>query len=169
MVKITYCGGIPEITKPGDYQAAAAPEWFEVKYGFGKVLKIPYQAITDVSMKTSEQMVNTATGLDFLLAGKMALALNKKEVTNYLVVDYDCGGGVKTSAIFKGVNVPVLHSVMLKQRVEFFKNNPQHAPAPAAGPSVDVAAEIQKYHELKEKGVITEVEFNAKKAQLLGL
>jgi hypothetical protein len=40
---------------------------------------------------------------------------------------------------------------------------------PAAGPAVDTAAELQKYHELMKSGVITEDDYNAKKAQLLGL
>lgn len=163
MVKLTYCGGIPEMTKPGDFQAAATPEWFEVKYGFGKIVKIMYQNISDVTMKTAEQIVNNATPLDYLLAGKMALAIKKKEITNYLVIDYDCGNGVKTSAIFTGVNVPVVHSVMLKQRIEYAKNNPQPASI------VDVSAELQKFYELMKSGVITEDEFNAKKAQLLGV
>ncbi|GHV19077.1 hypothetical protein FACS18949_06630 [Clostridia bacterium] len=99
----------------------------------------------------------------------MALAIKKKDVTNYLVIDYDCGSGVKTSAIFKGIYVPVVHSTMLKQRVAFFQNNPQYAPKGSATTDVDIAAEIEKFYSLKEKGVISEDEFSAKKAQLLGL
>lgn len=169
MVELSYCGGIPEISKTANYKVAAGPEWFEIKIGFGKVLKIPYESIADVAIKTGEQLANSATPLDFLFAGRMAFAIKKKEVTNYLVIDYDCGGGIKTSAIFKGVNVPVVHSVMLKQRVEFAKNNPQPEPAPVTDPPADVAADIQKFFDLKEKGIISEEEYNAKKVQLLGL
>ena len=43
------------------------------------------------------------------------------------------------------------------------------AKTPPVAPAVDVAAELQKFHDLKEKGILTEDEFNAKKAQLLGL
>lgn len=39
----------------------------------------------------------------------------------------------------------------------------------AAVPEVDTAAELEKFHDLMTKGIITEDEFNAKKAQLLGL
>ena len=35
--------------------------------------------------------------------------------------------------------------------------------------AIDTAAELQKFHALKEQGIITEDEFNAKKAQLLGM
>jgi len=42
------------------------------------------------------------------------------------------------------------------------------AEAPAAAPAeVDVAAELQKFADLKEKGLITEEEYNTKKAELL--
>ena len=43
----------------------------------------------------------------------------------------------------------------------------QYAPAPPAG--TDTAAEIQKFAELKAQGIITDEEFAAAKAKLLGL
>jgi membrane protease subunit (stomatin/prohibitin family) len=45
---------------------------------------------------------------------------------------------------------------------------PQQAPA-AAPPELDDAAQIQKYAELKEQGLITQEEFEAKKKQILGI
>ena len=44
---------------------------------------------------------------------------------------------------------------------------PQYAPAPPAG--TDTAAEIQKFADLKAQGIITDEEFVAAKAKLLGL
>ena len=44
------------------------------------------------------------------------------------------------------------------------------APAAAApAPAVDAVAEIKKYKELLDAGVITEAEFAAKKKQLMGI
>jgi len=43
---------------------------------------------------------------------------------------------------------------------------PPQAPAAAAGPDYD---EIRKLAELKDQGILTEEEFAAKKAQILGL
>ena len=43
------------------------------------------------------------------------------------------------------------------------------APAPAAPAEPDVTAELQKFAQLKEQGIITEEEFAAKKKQILGL
>jgi Short C-terminal domain len=43
------------------------------------------------------------------------------------------------------------------------------AAAPAAPAEPDDAAEIQKYARLKEQGLLTEEEFEAKKKQILGI
>ena len=43
------------------------------------------------------------------------------------------------------------------------------AQAPAPAPAVDAVAEIKKYKELLDAGVITEAEFAAKKKQLMGI
>ena len=43
------------------------------------------------------------------------------------------------------------------------------AAAPAPAPAVDAVAEIKKYKELLDAGVITEEEFAAKKKQLMGI
>lgn len=43
------------------------------------------------------------------------------------------------------------------------------AAAPAPAPAVDAVAEIKKYKELLDAGVITEAEFAAKKKQLMGI
>jgi hypothetical protein len=43
------------------------------------------------------------------------------------------------------------------------------AAAPAAPAELDDAAQIQKYAGLKEQGLITEEEFEAKKKQILGI
>lgn len=40
---------------------------------------------------------------------------------------------------------------------------------PAASPTNDIPAEIRRFAELRDQGIITEEDFNAKKQQLLGL
>lgn len=45
----------------------------------------------------------------------------------------------------------------------------QAAPPPAAAPQADYIEELQKLASLKDAGIITEAEFEAKKKQLLGL
>jgi hypothetical protein len=45
----------------------------------------------------------------------------------------------------------------------------QAPPPPQAAPQQDYTAEIQKLAQLKDSGVITEEEFEAKKKQILGI
>lgn len=45
---------------------------------------------------------------------------------------------------------------------------PAPAPAPAAAPEVDVVAQLKGLADLKEQGILTEEEFAAQKAKILG-
>ena len=49
------------------------------------------------------------------------------------------------------------------------QNSPAAAPTPPADSQADYLTELEKLSELRNKGIITEDEFNAKKKQLLGL
>ncbi|RZU54238.1 putative oligomerization/nucleic acid binding protein [Krasilnikovia cinnamomea] len=44
----------------------------------------------------------------------------------------------------------------------------QQAPPPAASPQVDVIEQLKQLGQLRDQGVLTEDEFNAQKAKLLG-
>jgi hypothetical protein len=47
---------------------------------------------------------------------------------------------------------------------------PAPVPAPSAAPATpDYAAELQQLAQLKEQGILTEEEFEAKKKQILGI
>ncbi|MPM77220.1 hypothetical protein SDC9_124220 [bioreactor metagenome] len=48
-------------------------------------------------------------------------------------------------------------------------NSAVESSAPSPSPTADTATEIQKFFDLKEKGIISEDEFAAKKTQLLGI
>ena len=46
---------------------------------------------------------------------------------------------------------------------------PPPSPAPAAAPEPEYIAELERLAQLREKGIVSEEEFEAKKKQLLGL
>jgi hypothetical protein len=46
---------------------------------------------------------------------------------------------------------------------------PAPAPAPAAGPSPDMVEQLKQLADLKDQGILTEEEFAAQKAKILGL
>lgn len=150
-VIVEYRGGIPEAKKTGDTVVADFPDYLEVNSpGFSfKKHKIPYNKIINVSLVTE---------------GKRSNVLN---------VEYETAAGFNSVIVFAGEETSKLYNSLQGSRQKYLQRNPAPVPAtsdaPAAVPSVDTAAEIQKFFDLKENGVITEEEFNAKKAQLLGL
>lgn len=88
-------------------------------------------------------------------------------------------GMAATTAVVAGTATVVSGSVARRQQQKAMAQQQQmaaqQAPAPAPAPAAaapgeaDYMAELEKLAELKEKGVITEDEFEAKKKQLLGI
>jgi hypothetical protein len=52
---------------------------------------------------------------------------------------------------------------------EHYDDEPQAAPPPAAPAEPDMASQLQELAKLKEQGILTEEEFQAKKKQILDL
>ena len=82
--------------------------------------------------------------------------------------------GVARTAVIAGTATHVSNNVSRRQAQRWAAEEPQpqqqyqEAPAPAA-PAVDPYVELEKLGKLKEEGLITQEEFDAKKTQLLGL
>lgn len=80
--------------------------------------------------------------------------------------------GMARTAVVAGTATAVSNRVSRRQAERWSaEEQPQQetyaAPAPAAEP-VDVADQLQKLAQLKDQGVLTEAEFAAQKAKLLG-
>ena len=79
-----------------------------------------------------------------------------------------------TIKVFDGVNVFALSMVSKSSILPFVKAtetaiyNSKHAPAPSAAHPTDVASQLTKLAELKEKGYLTDTEFQEQKKKLLG-
>jgi hypothetical protein len=55
------------------------------------------------------------------------------------------------------------------RRMAASQPEPQAAPPPAAAPAPDDMAQIQQLATMKDQGLLTEEEFQAKKKQILGI
>lgn len=172
MALLTYCGGLPDVTKTGEYAVEAFPEYIVISSGlFAKKHKLSFDCITDVTIKTDEQISKDVTLTRLLLVGVLAFGAKKKTKThtNYLVIDF-VDAGISSSLILTGKEIPKFHAELMKARQKYYKRHPEKVPAAAAPASgLDPYAEIEKLHGLLEKGIITQEEFDAKKAQLLNL
>lgn len=169
-MSLNYCGGIPEMTKPDMVEIVAGPKEVEIIRGFKKNIKIPFSAIKDISLKSEEQISKDVTLTRLFLLGIFAFGAKKKtrQITNYLVIEYE-SDGVSCSGIFTGDTAAKVYSQITKMRQLYLKKNPPTSEIPSPSAPSDCAAEIEKYYHLAEQGIISQEEFQAKKAQLLGL
>lgn len=81
--------------------------------------------------------------------------------------------GVARTAVVAGTASTVAGRVQRRQQQKWAAQDqaeaPQAAPASAAPSSQDQYAELEKLGQLKADGILTQAEFDAKKAQILGL
>ena len=81
-------------------------------------------------------------------------------------------GTAARTAVFAGVSGRVQRRQQQRWAAEdqaAYQEAPQAPPAPASTAGPDYAAELQKLAELRDSGVITAEDFEAKKKQLLGI
>ena len=80
-------------------------------------------------------------------------------------------GTAARSAVFAGVSGRVAHRQQQRWAAEEEPQYAQQAPpaAPAAPAQPDYAAELEQLAQLRDQGVITADDFEAKKKQLLGI
>ena len=83
--------------------------------------------------------------------------------------------GVARVAVVSGTATAVSNRVSRRQADRWAQQAPQQqapayqeAPAPAAAPAVDPVEQLAKLGELRDSGVLTEEEFAAQKAKILG-
>jgi len=77
--------------------------------------------------------------------------------------------GMARTAVIAGTATAVSNNVSRRQAERWAAEEPQYAQAPAASSADDQIAQLQQLAQLKEQGILTETEFNAKKQQILGL
>lgn len=84
--------------------------------------------------------------------------------------------GVARTAVIAGTATHVSNNVSRRQAMRWDEQaqqqaaeQPQAAPAPAATPQDQTVAELQQLAALKDQGILTQEEFDAKKKQLLGI
>ncbi len=77
--------------------------------------------------------------------------------------------GVARTAVIAGTATHVSNNVSRRQARRWGEEDAQQQPAPAAPSQDDAIAQLEKLGQLKDQGILTQEEFDAKKKQLLGL
>ena len=82
--------------------------------------------------------------------------------------------GVARTAVIAGTATTVSNRVSRRQAQKWGAEEQQQAPpqemapAPAAAPAADPIAQLKQLGELRDSGVLTDAEFEAQKAKILG-
>jgi len=167
-----YLGGHPDIAQRtiGNIYANKKGIFFDAALSTGYIY-IPVQNIIKSEFKNEEQISKDVTLTRLLAFGIFAFGLKKKrkEVHNYLVVTYN-ENGIENTIIFESKNASAVASAIIKARQLYAKENPQaQMPDHAADGSAsqDIPGQIKKLAELMEQGILTQEEFESKKADLL--
>ena len=81
--------------------------------------------------------------------------------------------GVARTAVIAGTATHVSNNVSRRQASRWAAENPQpqqmEQPVSDNNQSDDMYVELEKLGQLKDQGILTQAEFDAKKAQILGL
>jgi Short C-terminal domain len=83
--------------------------------------------------------------------------------------------GIARTAVIAGTATAVSNRVSRRQQNRWaqqeeqqYAQQPQYAPQPAPAPAPDPIAQLKDLAELKSQGILTEAEFEAQKAKVLG-
>lgn len=128
---------------------------------------IPYDAIIGMTIDTAERMTLSRV----LLVGIFAFGMKKKD--KFLKLDFRDDTGIDAAAVFgKGplCDAQTLHGRISQARHDFRAACPEAIvvdDGALSSTTDDVAATIEKLAQLRNKGMISEEEFQQKKAELL--
>jgi predicted Zn-dependent peptidase len=77
--------------------------------------------------------------------------------------------GMARTAVIAGTATHVSNNVSRRQSRRWAAEEQQYQQPAQAAPEDDMTAELQQLAALKQQGILTEEEFNAKKRQILGI
>ncbi|MGN0473260.1 MAG: SHOCT domain-containing protein [Lachnospiraceae bacterium] len=171
--EFTYVGGLPDIpkAKAGAWGMNIMPDMFAFRVtnttkDWLYDLDIPYDDITDIRI---EKRTISTTEM-FLGAGNDA----NQQQENVIVLEYNDKDGKKATLrveMLTGVTI-YNQAAKCKELMDVLRRNDildriKKSEGGAKPVTDDIPAQLEKLAKLKEAGILTEEEFNAKKADLL--
>jgi Short C-terminal domain len=171
--KVVYIGGLAELPKAkfGEIRLLLTATQFELRSTIGSKsfwtdLTIPYRSVTDLQIVRRQ-----ASTFESAFGGRDAKWLDE---ANNIHIQYLVDGRqvVLRLEMLSGLTVPgqAKRCREFEDRLRVLGIRDQfQTPVPAAAGGVDVADQIAKLADLRDRGVLTPAEFDARKAQLLNL
>lgn len=166
----TYLGGLPELPDRMKGRSIVILPGLSIqlqdKFGLDHA-RLDWQRVRSLSVDGPDEVRRRVTATRILGMGIFAWSAKKKEPESYLIIETADGEGIFTlrTSLYelRAKLAPAI--AQLAARSQPSPNSAYSAPATAAEP--DVLDQIQKLGQLHDAGVLTQEEFDAKKAALL--
>jgi hypothetical protein len=167
---VTHLGGLPELTENGIYTVVANNAGITFQTGtFKKTDFITYAwSDIDASVGTEEELKERLTLSRIALVGPFAVFFRKKstKVEYFLTISKGDDHGLFKVAPASNSNFKPVKSLIEMHQRPISRTESQTSPAPAA---VDPLDRLEKLARLLEQGILTQDEFDKKKAEILDL
>lgn len=178
---VKYITGIPVIKKPTDnYNLEIESGGLKLNRIFNPEIHIKWESISKISSETEGQVTKglsagkAAVGLVLLgplgaLIGAGMGTKHDNRVTFLSIIYKDDDGEENTLVLQTKKAYEIANTLILERKTYYKTNNIPLAADNQAINSVNNLDELEKLSELKDKGIITQEEFDQKKKQILGL
>jgi hypothetical protein len=167
---VTHLGGLPELTENGIYTVVANNTGITFQTGtFKKTDFITYAwSDIDASVGTEEELKERLTLSRIALVGPFAVFFRKKstKVEYFLTISKGDDHGLFKVAPASNSNFKPVKSLIEMHQRPISRTESQTSPAPAA---IDPLDRLEKLARLLEQGILTQDEFDKKKAEILDL
>lgn len=157
--KVAYLGEHPSYPKPKDPMIVVVDDDGVHLRGMTEKFVVPWAEVTAVAIDGPDQASKRVTAARLVGLGVFAFAAKKNTTETYLQVD--------TAAYAVSFMVPKVAAGQLRAQMAPWIHQIPEPPATEAAAS-STATELTQLAELRDRGVLSEDEFAAEKARLLG-
>jgi len=163
-----YLGGHPARTKPKDGVTLLFTNDGIVVSGFKELFRIPWADITELAVEGSSEMQRRVTAGRLLTIGVFAFAAKKKSVENHSFITV---GMKETEVLFenekKAPQAIRAQLAPLIAKINAYGGSQTESVTNETRSEPDAVEQLKKLGELRDTGLLTIEEFDAKKAELL--
>jgi len=165
-----YLYGMKGTNLMGSVECVEIKNEFVFLVGSDEIGRIPVESISNIWVEDKSQVSSRFTATRIATLGIFALAAKKKQTTPsfYLTIEWRTGD-LTNNAIFEFSSLAEANIVNnnLREKIDkVLKERPTEQP-PSVSSKEDILNQIEKLAEMKNKGILTEEEFNQKKKELL--
>lgn len=162
---VNYLGGHPSYNTKSCIMKFYNEVIVLLDYYSNSYAEIYYKDISDVDLVSKEYITQNPTLDKFLIFGMASLAMQeeKTHTNNFIIISYS-DTGITNKVIIKTVEASKIYNTINRCRINYNKTHEIDYKDKELG---DISEKIRKLSNLKNEGILTEDEFQAKKKELL--